>query len=704
MLPGARLLILLVSAFAVTATSGAAPNGASGLPGVPGVHVVWRAVVGGRAGAVAAGGRAVWVARGAPPRAANGRLLRLDAQTGRRVASLPVGWWPSSVAVGAGGVWVADSIGDGSRLKNHLPGLENAVTRIDPATDRVVATIRLPAVESLAVADGALWATALAHDAELVERIDPKTDRVLAKIRLPGAAGPLAVGSGRVWALTWFANPSEHARITAIDPASNRVTGSVAVPQAGPLSSFVYRRGVLWVSMVNPSPPPAPRFRVVRIDARSGRLLGRAVLVPGATALVSNQAGVWAAGNRFLVGLDSASGAIARWFKFDADVPSTGQSIAAGARTVWVLAGSDVWAAAPQPRARSGEYGVLERFAPRSATTWWAIAEGNPKPKTFLVRTTDSGRHWQDVTPPLKMVLVSSSFFLGRDAAWVEGSTVFEPRIEPLYRTLDGGRTWERLAQLPAGCELDFVDRAHGWCAVVGAAAGSSTVRLYRTTDGGSSWTLVSRTGLYDSGSTRDALPYGCDKTIAFISLTVGWAASVCIAGPPPMYESDDGGGRWHKLARVPVPKGAPTPPAGAGLSLPAVAGSRLVLSLHIGGNPRNATAIATSANGGTSWRARLVPGPPHYWTVDLIDTRHWRLSDGTTLLATDDAGGHWRRWKAPVRMTDAVGASLALDFLSPQLGFAVPDANRGPLWWTRDGGTTWQPITITAGPFTLPH
>ena len=86
-----------------------------------------------------------------------------------------------------------------------------------------------------------------------------------------------------------------------------------------------------------------------------------------------------------------------------------------------------------------------------------------------------------------------------------------------------------------------------------------------------------------------------------------------------------------------------------------------------------------------------------------MIDVRHWILSDGIALLATGDAGRHWRRWTTPVRMKDSVGATLALHFLSPHLGFAVADTNPGPLWWTRDGGTTWSPVTITAGPFRLP-
>jgi photosystem II stability/assembly factor-like uncharacterized protein len=89
---------------------------------------------------------------------------------------------------------------------------------------------------------------------------------------------------------------------------------------------------------------------------------------------------------------------------------------------------------------------------------------------------------------------------------------------------------------------------------------------------------------------------------------------------------------------------------------------------------------------------------------VDLLDVRHWRLSDGRVLLSTDDTGGHWHRWNSPVRMTDAVGAPLRLHFLSARVGFAVPEANAGPLWRTEDGGHTWKPVTVTAGPFTLPR
>jgi photosystem II stability/assembly factor-like uncharacterized protein len=354
------------------------------------------------------------------------------------------------------------------------------------------------------------------------------------------------------------------------------------------------------------------------------------------------------------------------------------------------------------PASQTHDYGLLQRFAPESATTWWAIVQSNLTARSWVVRTLDSGVHWQDVTPPVK--IVASSAFVGRRAAWIEaGALHASAQSQPLYRTLDGGRTWRLVGRIPGECALDFVDLRHGWCATIGAATGSETVELRRTADGGRTWKLASRTGLYDKDSSPGALPFACDKTIAFTSPHLGWAAQYCNGGAPRLYTSRDGGTRWRPLAAIPLPRRF-RPPAGEGLSRPVLSGSRIAASVDVGGGPRGATFIVASKNSGKSWSTRLVPGAPRYWTVDLIDVRHWLLSDGTTLAATSDGGVHWRTWKPTVRMKDAVGGALTLRFLTAQLGFAIPDGNGGPLWWTRDGGSSWRPIRITAGPFTVPR
>lgn len=350
---------------------------------------------------------------------------------------------------------------------------------------------------------------------------------------------------------------------------------------------------------------------------------------------------------------------------------------------------------------RSADNGVLERFAPQSATTWWAIVQSNLTARSWVVRTVDGGRHWQDVSPPVK--IVASSAFIGARAAWIEAGALHVGRTEPVYRTLDGGLTWHPVGNVPGDCRLDFVDRRHGWCIGIGAATGSETVDLVRTTDGGASWTLASRTGIYDNGSTSGALPFACDKTIGFTSPTLGWAAQYCAGGSPHLFVTRDAGIHWKALAPIRLPKRL-LPPAGEGLSLPAVSGPRITVSVDVGGLPRGATVIATSRNGGASWDTHLIPGSSRYCSVDLVDVKHWLVSDGATLASTGDAGRHWETWTPTVRMKDTVGATLPLSFLSPRLGFAILNGNDGPLWWSRDGGRTWRPIRITAGPFTVPR
>jgi len=147
-------------------------------------------------------------------------------------------------------------------------------------------------------------------------------------------------------------------------------------------------------------------------------------------------------------------------------------------------------------------------------------------------------------------------------------------------------------------------------------------------------------------------------------------------------------------LPQIPAPAGVSIS-YGWDMSPPVVAGNELAVAVAFDGTPGE-SAVATSSDGGGTWRTQVVPGLGKPTIVDLIDPTHWIGTDGTVLVASDDRGTHWQAWKPAVAMRDSLGAPLTLDFLSPMLGWAVsPDAG-GPLWWTTDGGRTWTPVAVT--------
>lgn len=131
------------------------------------------------AAGVRAGFGGVWVTR---PDA--DEVLRVDAASGQSV-SIHVGGRPRFLAIGAGAVWVLGGLG--------------TVTRLDPATNAVMATIRLesPVDEGgIAVGGGRVW---IRGGSELLTCIDPATNLVTQRYGPASGGGSVAVGDDAVW-------------------------------------------------------------------------------------------------------------------------------------------------------------------------------------------------------------------------------------------------------------------------------------------------------------------------------------------------------------------------------------------------------------------------------------------------------------------------------------------------------------------------
>jgi DNA-binding beta-propeller fold protein YncE len=146
---------------------------------------------------------------------------------------------PTSVAAGAGGVWVGTDIAP-------------IVYRIDPVTVRVAAQVKVCGGRGgpqLAIAGGAVWAANAACGT--VSRIDPRSDSVGATVTVCRALGiqcggpiglVLSAGSGYLWV---YDEPGPHNRYARIDPSTGHATPGVRIPSGvGPIQAA---KGLVWI-------------------------------------------------------------------------------------------------------------------------------------------------------------------------------------------------------------------------------------------------------------------------------------------------------------------------------------------------------------------------------------------------------------------------------------------------------------------------
>ena len=205
----------------------------------------------GRPVGVAVSGDAVWVTSGY----LGADVQRLDAATGKTVATVRVEGLQLGVSAEDSGVWVA-----GGDLKTA--GGAGAVTRIDPSTNTVTGTVAVsPAPIAVAAGFGSLWATSRYSE---VVRIDPVALRVIASVPVGDGSNKLATGEGAVWVV------SANGTVSRIDPATNRVTDTIDV--GGRPQGIAAGAGAVWVT-IQRSTDTYRDGTVLRIDPGSNRVV-----------------------------------------------------------------------------------------------------------------------------------------------------------------------------------------------------------------------------------------------------------------------------------------------------------------------------------------------------------------------------------------------------------------------------------------------
>lgn len=231
-----RRLAAVLAAGAIALTACATGSQASTTPSAASRVTL---TVGSRPGVPAIGSGAIWV-----PNTGDGTLSRIDPGSNRVVATIRIGDpqafyqrscaaygsvhsfmvttfdirlcdLPSAVAAAPNAVWV---------LRNDARSLG----RIDPASNRIVATVPLGAAPwDLAASSTAVWVTSFLEDQ--VIRIDPQTNRVVRRFQgfSHGPSG-IAISGNDVWVVSTFG-----AAVTRIDAARDAIAAVIPISCPG---------------------------------------------------------------------------------------------------------------------------------------------------------------------------------------------------------------------------------------------------------------------------------------------------------------------------------------------------------------------------------------------------------------------------------------------------------------------------------------
>ncbi|UCF60391.1 MAG: hypothetical protein JSV37_11590 [Anaerolineaceae bacterium] len=333
-----------------------------------------------------------------------------------------------------------------------------------------------------------------------------------------------------------------------------------------------------------------------------------------------------------------------------------------------------------------------------NSTVGWAVA-GLESDDAHILRTDDGGRSWLDVTPPQMTMncgqypLHARGYYHNAEVAWLLYYEAMHARSPSgIWRTLDGGKTWELSLLLQRNTDtfgglftwpiLEFIDSEHGWLLIdYFLGAGSHGAELFRTIDGGRSWELIPEAHL-TRGSGLDMIDrmHGWETSNHPIVVYMGLAVT------------DDGGHTWE-FQELPYPSELldveEYDPFSCYVSSPILNSSQwgsVVVQCE------RDYFLYNSADGGQTWEAEIIPGgPPEFitsligWAIEVPETDDVDDPKSLQLYRTEDGGQTWRR----LSTLDWYGQ---LQFVNENVGWAlVESGDMIVLMHTSDGGETWE-------------
>jgi photosystem II stability/assembly factor-like uncharacterized protein len=230
-----------------------------------------------------------------------------------------------------------------------------------------------------------------------------------------------------------------------------------------------------------------------------------------------------------------------------------------------------------------------------------------------------------------------------------------------VLRTTDGGSTW-RVVTPPVdrsesfGVLEDFIDADQAWVAIGQRAETQMFALVWHTTDGGQTW---NKTEIRHAGGQ----PYSiCWGAITFTDDRHGWLMAVNSqhCSPAELFATTDGGTTWSQIASTADGR----LPCGGEISFRDPLNGWMVGNLGGNGDSKPNLLYRTQ-DGGRTWREQDVKLPPGY------------PKGAIGIGGINDA--------PPSFFSNGDGLLTALFWTQPQ------STNETLLYFTRDGGQTWQ-------------
>jgi photosystem II stability/assembly factor-like uncharacterized protein len=356
-------------------------------------------------------------------------------------------------------------------------------------------------------------------------------------------------------------------------------------------------------------------------------------------------------------------------------------------------------------------------------TAGWALVGGSQ-----LWRTTDGGASWSNVSPPHlldRVVNADVNDIVDKNLAFITelgGGRRGSPFYWVTFRTVDGGKTWQKGEVLPDPFEpgsgqMFFLDASMGWFAISDFNPDPQPPMLYGTRDGGLHWTLLT------SNAGAGKLPNSgtpCGAGVMFTSPDAGWMSmSLCASVPSQnqpsgtdlrfvrdvLLATHDGGVTWS-VQTLPLNL-ATDARFGAPVFFDRLRGFLVVSGSH--------PALLATSDGGITWTARSLPREAQI-DVDFVDPNHgWTLAGPSSMFTknrdnsqrmiplplyhTDDGGSTWVPVQTNLILESPVGVAYAGPyFVDQKTGFlTLFTLAVGPTEFleTSDGGRTWKATLV---------